>query len=238
MREVIERGDILLVNTNQSAVGTEIAALVGASVIKLIEGIVAGQGQGDEDEKEVDGPDAGGQTVETSQAWVDDDDGFDVDEDGEKDDAARFRAAARRRVCLIVDEMQSMRGVNFQRCLSELAKFGGVFVMATQSLSRLDELGETMRDSILANVAGMAVFQVNAIDADRLMPELRSPYLEEAGRHRTLSSPLLRAYASMTGMWCPPISIVVLPPFKGDDVVLTRVEESTVRYTRVTRGPS
>ena len=230
MREVIERGDILLVNTNQSAVGTEVAALVGASVIKLIEGTVAGQGQDDGDEKEVDGAGSGA-AVETSQGWVDDD-GFDVDEAGEKDDAARFRAAARRRVCLIVDEMQSMRGVNFQRCLSELAKFGGVFVMATQSLSRLDELGETMRDSILANVAATGVFQVNAIDSMRLLPELRSPYLEEAD---LTGLPVHHCYLRMRhdGDVVPPISMVVLPPFRGDGVVLTRVEESTVRYARV-----
>lgn len=207
IRQVIERGDILLVNTNQSAVGSEVAALVGASVIKLIEGVVAGQGQNDE---------------------------FAADEDGEKDDDARFRAADRRRVCLIVDEMQSMRGVNFQRCLSELAKFGGVFVMATQSLSRLDELGETMRDSILANVAGMAVFQVNAIDADRLLPELRSPYLEEAD---VTGLSVHHCYLRMRhdGDVVSPISTVVLPPFRGDNVVLTRVGESAVRYSRVTR---
>lgn len=232
MRKVIERGDILLVNTNQSAVGTEVAALVGASVIKLIEGIVAGQGQDDEDEKEVDGAGAGA-TAETSQSWVDDD-GFDADEGGEKDDDARFRVADRRRVCLIVDEMQSLRGVDFQRCLSELAKFGGVFVMATQSLSRLDELGETMRDSILANVAGMAVFQVNAIDAKRLLPELRSPYMEEAD---VTGLSVHHCYVRMRhdGDVMAPVSMVVFPPFRGDGVVLTRVKESTSRYTRVTR---
>ena len=217
MREVIERGDVLLVNTNQSAVGVEVAALVGASVIKLIEGIVAGQGQDDKDGKETGEADAG--------AW---------DDDGEKDDDARFRAASRRRVCLIVDEMQSMRGVDFRRCLSELAKFGGVFVMATQSLSRLDELGETMRDSILANVAGMAVFQVNAIDAGRLLPELRSPYLEEAD---VTGLSVHNCYLRMRhdGDVVPPISMAVLPPFRGDGVVPARVQESTVRYTRVTR---
>lgn len=228
MREVIERGDILLVNTNQSAVGTEVAALVGASVIKLIEGIVAGQGNGEDRQ----GEDETTPAVVVSEPGPEADDEDDVD--GEKDDAARFRAAGRRRVCLIVDEMQSMRGVNFQRCLSELAKFGGVFVMATQSLSRLDELGETMRDAILANVAGMGVFQVNAIDATRLLPELRSPYLEEAD---LTGLSVHHCYVRMRyqGDVMAPISMVVLPPFRGDEVVLTRIEESTARYTRVTR---
>ena len=100
LKEIIEAGDVLLVNTNQSAVGVEVSALVGASVVKLVETIVSQQGT----------------IVETD-------------------------TVKRRKVCLIVDEMQTLKGVNFQRMLSELGKFGGVMVMATQSLSRLDELG-------------------------------------------------------------------------------------------------
>ena len=228
MREVIERGDILLVNTNQSAVGTEVAALVGASVIKLVEGIVAGQGKGEDRQGEDETPPAA--VVSEPGPEADDED----DGDGEKDDDARFRAAGRRRVCLIVDEMQSMQGVNFQRCLSELAKFGGVLVMATQSLSRLDELGETMCDAIMANVAGMGVFQVNAIDSMRLLPELRSPYLEEAD---LTGLPVHHCYVRMRhqGDVMAPFSMVVLPPFSGDGVVLARVEEATARYARVKR---
>ena len=192
LREVIERGDVLLVNTNQSVVGVEVSALVGASVVKLVETIVSQQGT----------------IVETE-------------------------TLKRRGVCLIVDELQTLRGVNFQRMLSELGKFGCVMVMATQSLSRLDELGLTMRDSILANVAGMAVFQVNAVDAERLLPELRSPYLEEAD---VTGLPVHQCYLRMRseGKVQAPFTMEVLPPFAGDDLGLRAIMEGTYGYSRDT----
>ena len=192
LREVIERGDVLLVNSNQSAVGAEVAALVGASVVKLVETIVSQQGT----------------IVETD-------------------------TVKRRKVCLIVDGMQTLKGVNFQRMLSELGKFGCVMVMATQSLTRLDELGLTMRDSILANVSGMAVFQVNAVDAERLLPELRSPYLEEAD---VTGLPVHQCYLRMRsdGKVQAPFTMEVLPPFAGDDLALKAIMEGTYGYSRDT----
>ena len=192
VREVIQRGDVLLVNTNQGAVGVEVAALVGASILKLVDTIVTQQGEIVENE-----------TIK------------------------------RRRVCVIADEMQSLKGVNFQRMLSELGKFGGVMVMATQSLSRLDELGMTMRDAILANVAGLAVFQVNAVDAERIMPELRSPYLEEAD---VTGLPVHHCYMRMRseGKVQAPFTMEVLPPFAGDDLALKAIMEGTFGYSRNT----
>ena len=121
VREVIERGDVLLVNTNQSAVGAEIASLVGASILKLVDTFVRKQGEIRENE-----------TIK------------------------------RRRVTLIVDEMQSLQGVDFQSMLAEVGKFGGSLILATQSLSRLDELASTMRDSILSNV-GVLVWSTTVI---------------------------------------------------------------------------
>ena len=192
LKEIIEAGDVLLVNTNQSAVGAEVSALVGASVVKLVETIVSQQGK----------------IVETD-------------------------TVKRRKVCLIVDELQTLKGVNFQRMLSELGKFGGVMVMATQSLSRLDELGLTMRDSILANIAGLAVFQVNAVDAERLLPELRSPYLEEAD---VTGLPVHQCYMRMRsdGKVQAPFTMEVLPPFAGDDLALKAIMEGTYGYSRDT----
>ena len=45
LRAAIERGDIVLVNTNQAAVGPEISSLLGVSIIKLIDSVVRGQGE-------------------------------------------------------------------------------------------------------------------------------------------------------------------------------------------------
>ena len=190
LRDVIERGDVLLVNTNQSAVGPEIASLVGASVLKLVDTFVRKQGEIRENE-----------------------------------------TTKRRRVTIIVDEMQSMQGVDFQSMLSEVGKFGGSFVLATQSLSRLDELADTMRDSILSNIGVLVCFQVNAVDAERLLPELRSEYLTEAD---ITGLPQHNAFVRVAtdGEVQPPFTMQVLPPVREDGRILSVVDEGSHAYTR------
>ena len=190
IREVIERGAILLVNTNQSAVGTEIASLVGASVLKLVDTFVRKQGEVRENE-----------TIK------------------------------RRRVTLIVDEMQSLQGVDFQGMLSEVGKFGGSLILATQSLSRLDELSMTMRDSILSNIGVLVCFQVNAVDAERLLPELRSEYLTEAD---ITGLPQHNAYVRVAtaGEVQAPFTMQVLPPITEDGRVEGVVNMGSHNYTR------
>ena len=78
----------------------------------------------------------------------------------------------RRGALVIVDEMQTMPGVDYESMLSELGKFGASFVLATQSLAKLDDLSRTMRDTLLANVGCLAVFQVAGSDARHLVWEL------------------------------------------------------------------
>ena len=79
----------------------------------------------------------------------------------------------RRGALVVVDEMQSMPGVDYESdALSELGKFGASFVLATQSLAKLDDLSRTMRDTLLANVGCLAVFQVSGSDARQLVWEL------------------------------------------------------------------
>ena len=190
VREVIERGDVLLVNTNQSTVGPEVASLVGASILKLVDTFVRKQGEVREDE-----------TIE------------------------------RRRVTLIVDEMQSIQGVDFQSMLSEVGKFGGSLILATQSLSRLDEIATTMRDSILSNIGVLVCFQISALDAKWLLPELRSEYLTEAD---ITGLPQHNAYirVATSGEVQPPFTMQVLPPFREDRVVEGVVVEGSYAYTR------
>lgn len=190
VREVIERGDVLLVNTNQSAVGAEIASLVGASILKLVDTFVRKQGEIRENE-----------------------------------------TIRRRRVTLIVDEMQSIQGVDFQSMLSEVGKFGGSLILATQSLSRLDELSPTMRDSILSNIGVLVCFQVNAVDAARLLPELRSEYLTEAD---ITGLPQHNCYVRVAtaGEVQAPFSMEVLPPIREDGGVERAVVEGSHRYAR------
>ena len=63
----------------------------------------------------------------------------------------------RRGALVVVDEMQTMPGVDYESMLSELGKFGASFILATQSLAKLDDLSPTMRDTILANVGQAAL---------------------------------------------------------------------------------
>ena len=65
--------------------------------------------------------------------------------------------------------MQTIPGVEFESMLSELGKFGAAFVLATQSLRKLDDLSPTMRDTLLANVGCLVAFQVSGRDARELV---------------------------------------------------------------------
>ena len=84
----------------------------------------------------------------------------------------RLTLHRRRGALVVVDEMQSMPGVDYESMLSELGKYGASFVLATQSLAKLDDLSPTMRDTLLANVGCLAVFQVAGNDARTLVWEL------------------------------------------------------------------
>ena len=128
LRDTILQGGILLVSTAQGAVGRDVSALVGASLLNLVDSVIREQ-----------------ESVSLGQ---------------------------RRGALVVVDEMQSMPGVDYESMLSELGKFGASFVLATQSLAKLDDLSRTMRDTLLANVGCLAVFQVAGSDARQLVWEL------------------------------------------------------------------
>lgn len=78
----------------------------------------------------------------------------------------------RAKVLVIIDEFQSLPGVDYPALLAELQKMGASFVLATQALKQLDELGTTLRASILSNISTLFVFQTSADDADVLRHEL------------------------------------------------------------------
>ena len=61
----------------------------------------------------------------------------------------RLPLVQRRGALVVVDEMQTIPGVEFESMLSELGKYGASFVLATQSLRKLDDLSPTMRDTLL-----------------------------------------------------------------------------------------
>ena len=159
LRETILEGGILLVSTAQGAVGRDVSALVGASLLNLVDSVIREQ--------------------------------------------ESLSPAQRRGALVVVDEMQSLPGVDYESMLSELGKYGASFILATQSLAKLDDLSPTMRDTILANVGCLAVFQVAGSDARQLVWELGKDRVSEA-----TSCPCRCTTATCEPPWassgCPP----------------------------------
>ena len=142
----------------------------------------------------------------------------------------RLSPERRRGALVVVDEMQSMPGVDYESMLSELGKFGASFILATQSLARLAELSPTMQDTLLANVGCLAVFQVAASDARQLIGELDRERLDEED---LVSLPAHHCYvrATVDGLRQPTYSLGVRKPEEGSPAAAERVLERVEAYT-------
>ena len=186
LRKVISEGGVLLVSTSQGTAGRDVAALVGASILNLVDAVIREQGALSPDR--------------------------------------------RRGALVVVDEMQTMHGADYESMLGELGKFGASFVLATQSLAKLDDLSPTMRDTLLANVGCLAVFQAAASDARQLVWELdRDRVVEED----VTSLPMHHCYvrATVEGERLPTFSMELRKPEAGDPGMATRIRESVSSYT-------
>ncbi len=185
MRDTILNGGILLVSTAQRAVGRDVSALVGASLLNLVDSVIREQ-----------------ESVSLGQ---------------------------RRGALVVVDEMQSMPGVDYESMLSELGKFGASFVLATQSLAKLDDLSRTMRDTLLANVGCLAVFQVAGNDARQLVWELGK---ERVTEDDITSLPVHHCYVRATvGIErMPAFSMMVRKPEPGEPERAARIRADAEGY--------
>ena len=186
LRRVIHDGGVLLVSTSQGTVGRDVAALVGASLLNLVDSVIREQGS--------------------------------------------LPLNRRRGALVVVDEMQSMPGVDYESMLSELGKFGASFILATQSLAKLDDLSRTMRDTLLANVGCLAVFQVAGNDARTLVWELGKDRVTEDD---ITSLPVHHCYvrATVGTERMPAFSMMVRKPETGDPAVAARIREAASAYT-------
>ncbi|MYE46171.1 MAG: type IV secretion system DNA-binding domain-containing protein, partial [Chloroflexi bacterium] len=135
----------------------------------------------------------------------------------------------RRGALVVVDEMQSMPGVDYESMLSELGKFGASLVLATQSLAKLDDLSPTMRDTLLANIGCLAVFQVAGSDARQLVWELDRDRVSEED---VVSLPVHHAYvrATVGTERAPAFSMEVLKPDGGSPATAERIREEASAY--------
>ncbi len=187
LRDTILEGGVLLVSTAQGSAGRDVSALVGASLLNLVDAVIR-----------------------------------------EQESLPMHR---RRGALVVVDEMQSMPGVDYESMLSELGKFGASFILATQSLAKLDDLSRTMQDTILANVGCLAVFQVSGSDARRLVWELGRDRVSEDD---ITSLPVHQCYvrATVGTERMDAFSMKVLKPEPGDPEVAARIREAASAYLR------
>ena len=185
MRRVIRDGGILLVSTAQGTAGKDVASLVGASLLNLVDAVIREQGS--------------------------------------------LPIEQRRGALVVVDEMQSMPGVDYESMLSELGKFGASFVLATQSLAKLDDLSRTMRDTLLANTGCLAVFQVAGNDARQMVWELGKDRVSEED---IVSLPVHQCYvrATVGTERMPTFSMMVSKPEHGDPAVAERIKARAASY--------
>ena len=186
LRETILEGGVLLVSTSQGTVGRDVAALVGASLLNLVDAVIREQGS--------------------------------------------VALRERRGALVVVDEMQSMPGVDYESMLSELGKFGASFILATQSLAKLDDLSRTMRDTLLANVGCLAVFQVAGSDARHLVWELGKDRVTEED---IVSLPVHHCYvrATVGTERMDAFSMEVRKPEDGDREGAGRIRADSSAYT-------
>ena len=185
LRRTILDGGVLLVSTAQGAAGRDVAALIGSSVLNLVDAVVREQGE--------------------------------------------LPPEQRRGALVVVDEMQSMPGVDYESMLSELGKFGASLVLATQSLDKLDELSPTMRTTVLANIGCLAVFQVAGSDARQLVWELDR---ERVSEEDIVSLPVHHAYvrATVGTERTPAFSMEVLKPEDGSAETAARIRDEASAY--------
>ena len=187
IRRTILEGGILFVSTAQGSVGRDVSALVGASLLNLVDSVVREQ--------------------------------------------ERLPLHQRRGALVVVDEMQSMPGVDYESMLSELGKYGASFILATQSLAKLEDLSRTMRDTILANVGCLAVFQVAGSDARQLVWELGKDRVSEDDIvPLDVHHCYVRATVGTERM--PAFSMMVLKPEPGDEAVAARIRAESAAYLR------
>ena len=190
LRITIREGGILLVSTAQGTAGRDVAALVGASLLNLVDAVIREQG------------------------------GLPPDK--------------RRGVLVVVDEMQSMPGVDYESMLSELGKFGASFILATQSLAKLETLSPTIRDTILANVGCLAVFQVAGGDARQLVWELGKERVTEDDI-TSLSVHHCYVRATVGRERLDAFSMEVMKPEVGDTETAARIRAGAAAYVTAAR---
>lgn len=136
----------------------------------------------------------------------------------------------RARGTILIDEFQSIPGVDYKTLLAELQKMGANFVLATQTLRQLDALDPLLAATVLANVDSLFVFQVSAEDARLLSRELD----EAVHAVDIINQPSYSCYLkTQRGRERLPVMHVELDaPEAGNPKIAEKVLQNVLRYAR------
>lgn len=137
---------------------------------------------------------------------------------------------ARDRVVMVVDEFQSIPGVDYKNLLAELQKMGASFILATQALGQLDEISLGLRKSILSNNGALFVFQTSAEDADLLRHELDEAVT--ATDVINLDSYACYLKTQLGNQRLPVMHLDTEPPAQGQRATVEIITSQMTRYTR------
>jgi hypothetical protein len=139
--------------------------------------------------------------------------------------------AERARVTVVIDEFQSIPGVDYGALLAELLKMGANFILANQALAQLDAISPSLKGSVFSNIDTLITFQTSGEDADYLYNELdqavQPPDLTNLQPHQCYIKTVDRH-----GHRLPVIHVETLAPEPGSPEVARAIRERMARYTR------
>ena len=104
-----------------------------------------------------------------------------------------MKLSERRRVFIAIDEFQAIP-CDYERLLSEDAKFGCSMMLATQNLERLNTQREGLLDIVLSNCEQLCAFSCSASDAELREKELHA----RVTANHIMSQPRLHCYTRLT----------------------------------------
>jgi hypothetical protein len=141
------------------------------------------------------------------------------------EEQAAYAQHERRRLLILVDEFQTLQGVDFGAMLGELRKFGATFILATQALAYLDTLDPALRATVMANIDNLFAFAMSADDARVLERELDGVVTTRD----LINLPAFTCYAKVTahGRHLPVFSLELAPPPIPDPRVAQRLREAS-----------
>ena len=229
MRQLILDGGVLLVSTSQGTAGRDVAALVGASILNLVDAVIREQGALPLEKRR-----GVLVVVDEMQSML--------------SELGKFGASfilATQGLAKLGDLSRTTQGLaklgDLSRTTQGLAKLGdlsrttqglaklGDLSRTTQGLAKLGDLSRTMQDSIMSNVGCLAVFQVAGNDARTLVWELGKDRVSEDD---ITSLPVHNCYvrATVEKERLPVFSMAVRKPEAGDPEVAARIRAATGGY--------